>query len=288
MKPFSLGEFDIYWLEGGRFQIDGGSMFGVVPKVLWQKRWPCDGDNYCDLADSVILVRTPEANIIIETGLGDKLTDKQQKIFRLQQPWTIPASLATLGLSCDDISHVILTHGDFDHAGGVTRTGEDGQPCLSFPKANYYLQRQEWQDICQPNRRSASTYWPQNFAGLVEGENLILVDGEQELLPGVRVELTGGHTRGHQVVWLQSEEQQAAHLGDLLPNTAYANPLWITAYDNFPLDSIAAKERLLAQVEEQDAWLLFYHDPHTLACKFNDKGEVAQAWSATDAQRELG
>ncbi|MFH1019442.1 MAG: MBL fold metallo-hydrolase [Pseudomonadota bacterium] len=184
------------------------------------------------------------------------------------------------GLSREAISHVILTHGDFDHAGGVTMLGETGGLELTFPAAMHYLQRQEWADVLAPNKRSASAYWPENFAGLAEGKNLHLVDGEGEVAPGIRLERTGGHTRGHQAVWLESGGVIALHLGDLLPMPAYSNPLWITAYDNFPLDSIAAKERFLGQALTQKAWLLFYHDPEILACKLDGDGAVRDPFRA--------
>lgn len=276
---FILGDFRINWLQGGSFEIDGGSMFGVVPKVLWSQKWPCTADNYVALADLAILVRTPQANVVIETGLGNKLTDKQKKIFRLGAPWDLPAELGRLGLTRDDIHHVILTHGDFDHAGGITMLGESGEVELTFPRAIHHLQAKEWQDILHPNRRSASTYWPVNFQGLTAGDNLNLIDGAAEVVPGIRCRRTGGHTGGHQVVWLDSDGQSALHCGDLLPNTAYTNPLWITAYDNFPLESVAAKEEIFKEAAARDAWFLFYHDPHTLACRFDKQGGVCQAFA---------
>ncbi len=276
---FCLGDFTIHWLQGGVFEIDGGSMFGVVPKVLWNKKCDCSEDNYCKLADFAILVRTPSGNVLIETGLGNKLSDKQKKIFRLGPEWDIPAELAALGLSREDIDHVILTHCDFDHAAGITMHNEQGEIELSFPKAMHHIQRMEWEDVCHTNMRSASTYWPVNFQGLEEGKNLNLIDGTAEVVPGVRCELTGGHTRGHQIVWLNSGTEKALHMGDLLPNTAYTNPLWITAYDNFPLDSVAAKEEIMPKAIQEKVWFLFYHDPNTLACKLTEKGEIEEAVS---------
>lgn len=279
-QGFKLGAFTIHWLQGGEFEIDGGSMFGVVPRVLWEKKCASTPDNHVRLADSPMLVQTPQGNVLIETGLGNKLTDKQQSIFRVRRQWDLLAGLARLGLSRESISHVILTHGDFDHAGGVTMLGETGGLELTFPAAMHYLQRREWEDMLAPNKRSASAYWPENFAGLAEGKNLHLIDGEGEVVEGIRLERTGGHTRGHQAVWLESGGGIALHLGDLLPMPAYGNPLWITAYDNFPLDSIAAKERFLGQALDKDAWLLFYHDPEILACKLDGDGAVRDPFRA--------
>lgn len=279
-ENFTLGDFQVNWLEGGTFEIDGGSMFGVVPKVLWAQKWPCSADNYVRLANAAILVRTGHGNVLIETGLGNKLSEKQKKIFRLGRPWDIPAELGRLGLGREDIHHVILTHCDFDHAAGITMHNEAGEVELTFPAAIHHIQATEWWDVCHPHRRSLSTYWPVNFQGLVEGRNLNLIDGEAEILPGVRCRRSGGHTRGHQVVWLHSRGQDALHCGDLLPNTAYSNPLWVTAYDNFPLESVTAKEELLARAAALDAWFLFYHDTHTLACTFNERGEVCRVFPA--------
>jgi glyoxylase-like metal-dependent hydrolase (beta-lactamase superfamily II) len=279
-RGFRLGEFTIRWLQGGQFEVDGGSMFGVVPRVLWEKKCASTPDNHVLLANSPMLVQTAHGNVLIETGLGNKLTDKQRKIFRVRREWDLLAGLARLGLSRQAISHVILTHGDFDHAGGVTMRGETGGLELTFPAAMHFLQRQEWEDVLAPNKRSANAYWPENFAGLAEGKNLRLIDGEGEVAPGIRLERTGGHTKGHQAVWLESGGQTALHLGDLLPMPACSNPLWITAYDNFPLDSVAAKERFLGQALGKDAWLLFYHDPQILACKLAGDGAVREAFCA--------
>jgi len=275
-----IGEFAVSWLQGGEFEIDGGSMFGVVPKVLWERKCASTPDNHVRLANSAMLVQTAQGNVLIDTGLGNKLTAKQKAIFRVRREWDIPAGLARLGLSREAISHVILTHGDFDHAGGVTMQNETGGLELTFPAAMHHIQRQEWEDVLAPNKRSADAYWPENFVGLAEGKNLRLIDGEEEILPGVRVVRTDGHTRGHQAVWLESGGEIALQLGDLLPMPAYSNPLWITAYDNFPLNSIAAKEQFLGQATRADAWLLFYHDPEILACKFDGDGAIREVFCA--------
>ncbi|MDG4475519.1 MBL fold metallo-hydrolase [Thiovibrio frasassiensis] len=279
---FSLGAFTVHWLQGGEFEIDGGSMFGVVPRLLWEKKCASTEDNYVHLADSPMLVQTPHGMVLIETGLGNKLTPKQKAIFRLRREWDVLGGLARLGMSREAITHVVLTHGDFDHAGGVTMLNGSGGLELTFPAAMHYLQRREWEDVLAPNKRSASAYWPENFSGLVEGKNLRLIDGEEEILPGVRLVRTGGHTRGHQAVWLESGGESALHLGDLLPMPAYGNPLWITAYDNFPLDSVVAKEQFLEEALGKDAWFLFYHDPEILACKLDGDGAVRETLCADD------
>lgn len=277
--PLRIGEFEIYWLDGGEFELEGGCMFGVVPRVLWEKKFPCSSAGFVRLSNTPILVRTPSANIIIDTGLGNKLTEKQKLIFRVTADWRADEDLARLGLKREEISHVILTHYDFDHAGGVVRFGEGGQAELTWPQARHYVQRTEWEDVLTPNRRSASSYWPVNFELLRESGLLELVDGMAEPVPGVRLQLTGGHTRGHQVVWLESAGERAVHLGDLLPSQAYLNPLWITPYDNFPLDSVAAKEELIGRAVAENQWFLFYHDPYLAACRLDLAGDIVERFA---------
>jgi glyoxylase-like metal-dependent hydrolase (beta-lactamase superfamily II) len=138
------------------------------------------------------------------------------------------------------------------------------------------VQKAEWADVLAPHRRAASSYWPENFELLRDNALLHLVDGGAEPVAGVRMSRTGGHTRGHQAVWLASDGEKAVHLGDLLPNHAYFHPLWITPYDNFPLDSIAQKERLIGRAVAENQWFLFYHDPYLLAGKFDRAGKVIE------------
>ncbi len=262
-----LGEVEIFWLDGGRIRLDGGPMFGPVPKALWSKRVEVDDNNCIGIANSAMLVVTPSARIIIDSGVGDKMTPKQQENFNLESPWRLPQSLAELGLSCADIDIVIPTHADFDHAGGLTRRGSDGRPELTFPNARHIFQRREWAVVESPDRRSATSYWPENFVGLEAGKNLELIDGELQVTPEVRVFLTGGHTIGHQAVEIISGGESALHLGDLLPSHHHLHPLWVIAYDDYPLEVIACKERLLPECAARGGWLLFYHDTEILAAR---------------------
>ncbi len=277
-----LGSATISWLNGGDFELDGGTMFGPVPRILWKRCFPPDEENFIRLPNSPLLIRTPEANVLVDTGLGDKLTEKQKSIYRVVREWSLVEDLAGCGLSREDIDLVILTHGDFDHAGGIVmRTGEERAE-LTFPRARHIIQRREWEDITRPNIRSAHAYWPENFAGLEQSGRLELVDGDCEVSPGIRVELTGGHTRGHQLVLVTGSRGRVAHLGDLFPTHCHANPLWVMAYDNFPLEVIERKNTLLPAFCRQGYRFTFYHDPHMQACTLDDRGTpVAVRISAT-------
>lgn len=275
-KSLRIGEFELHWLNGGVFELDGGSMFGVVPRVLWAKKYPHDENNYIRLTNSPILIKTGHELILIESGLGNKLTGKQKQIFRVKEDWNILNDLAALGIQRGDINFVILTHYDFDHAGGVVMQEGDGQPALTFPNAKHILQKTEWDDALNPNKRSLNTYWPVNFEKLKESKNLELVDGKAEIVDGVNVLHTMGHTKGHQAVSIESQGAKALHMADLLPTHAHSNPLWIMAYDNFPLEAIDAKEKLLNSGIAGNVWFTFYHDAFMKACRFDQKGNVTE------------
>jgi len=275
---FKIGDFEFTWLNGGRFELDGGTMFGVVPKVLWQKIYPPSEDNYIPLTAWPILVRTPQALVLIESGIGNKLTDKQKKIYRIKEEWSVIEELKQLGISREDIDFVVLTHYDFDHAGGVVLQDDRGNCSLTFPKAGHIIQKKEWADVMAPNIRSVNTYWPVNIELMKGSERLHLVNGSAEVVPGISVVHTGGHNGGHQVVMIESKGEKAFHLGDLLPTHAHANPLWVMAYDNYPMDSIALKEQWIKQGVSEGVWFTFYHDPFMTACKYDDGGNITEKW----------
>jgi glyoxylase-like metal-dependent hydrolase (beta-lactamase superfamily II) len=282
LKTLTVGDFQLTWLCGGSFHLDGGAMFGVVPKALWQRKYPCDDQNYIPHLASPILLKTPCALMLIDTGIGNKLTEKQRKIFRVQEQWRLTEDLFALGLSPEDIDTVILSHFDWDHAGGVVKELDDGSLRLTFPRARHVLQRTEWEDVLNPHVRAAQTYWPINHELLAGSGMLQLVDGMQEVGQGVTVVHTGGHNRGHQIVMLESGGEKALHLADLLPTHAHFNPLWVMAYDNYPLESIRQKQHWEEFGIREHAWFTFYHDAFVSACRFDMQGAVTEkveAWS---------
>ena len=283
VKSCKLGDFNIFWLNGGEFELDGGTMFGVIPKVLWSKKYPAGADdhsgaenNNIKLLNSPLLIKTPDSFVIIDTGLGNKMTEKQKKDFRVTKEWNILQELQKIGLTRQDINYVILTHCDFDHAGGIVMHNAAGGEELTFPNAVHIVQKLEWEDVLQPNLRTETSYWPQNFLKLKGTDNLQLVAGDYTVCEGVEVQLTGGHTRGHQIVRIQSGKEVAYHLSDLLPTHVHFNPLWIMAYDNFPMETISLKQKYETRGIRENAWFTFYHDPVTYACKFDIQGEMVK------------
>jgi glyoxylase-like metal-dependent hydrolase (beta-lactamase superfamily II) len=286
MKGLKLGDFEIFWLNGGEFELDGGTMFGVVPKSLWSKKFTAGGNKFISydkdfirLLNAPLLVKTPDALVVIETGLGNKLNGKQKETYRVRKEWNIPGDIKVMGLKREDISYVILTHCDFDHAGGIVMYNAQKEPELTFPNAKHIVQEEEWEDAMHPNIRSANTYWPQNFSELKDSDNLQLVNGNYQVCEGIEVQQTGGHTRGHQIIRIESRGQVAYHLADLLPTHVHYNPLWVMAYDNFPMDAIPLKEKYEALALEEDAWLTYYHDPFMFASKFDSQGNVIKKFT---------
>ncbi|WP_035274672.1 MBL fold metallo-hydrolase [Desulfogranum japonicum] len=275
-SKLDLGSITIHWLQGGYNQLDGGAMFGAVPKILWSKKCPPDAENYLSYRNDPLLIQTDRANIVIDTGLGNKLTEKQQKIYRVSQAWDVPTSLSLHGLRREDIDYVIFTHGDFDHAGGVALRNDSGELELTFPKARHIMQRSEWEDICEPNIRAAHTYFPLNFQTLAESGLLELVEGDADIVTGVRVRHSGGHTRGHQIVELTGSRGCAVHLGDLLPTHNHSNPLWVMSYDNFPLDVVAKRTEFFEEYKGKNSWFTFYHDFDLRACILDEKNGVLE------------
>ncbi|MEB3283778.1 MAG: MBL fold metallo-hydrolase [Candidatus Sericytochromatia bacterium] len=255
-----LGEFTIHWVSAGRFMLDGGAMFGPVPKPLWEKKISADDRNRIPLGTNCILVTGPAGKVLLDTGLGNKLSPKQRDIYSSEPPETLFQSLAAHGLGPEDIDHVVLSHCDFDHLGGATWRDEDGTIRPTFPRATVHIHQLEWEDLTAPVERAKGTYLKENWESLERAGLVKLVREDGEILPGISIYHTGGHTRGHVVIQVGHGRESAIYLGDLMPSRHHLNPLWVMAYDNFPLTSIEQRSRWLKQLESSEAYLLFYHD----------------------------
>ncbi len=280
-----IGDIQLLWLSGGNFRLDGGAVFGTVPKVLWQKSYPADAENTIPMCNAPLLVITPQSIILVDTGLGNKLTDKQKSIFKVSGEWNLIAQLANYGIRREQVTQVVLSHCDFDHAGGIEFYTQQGKEELTFPEAVHFIQKKEWEDVQNPHPRAKSTYFVDNFSLLKKSKQLVLLEGEKEIVPGVVLRPTGGHTRGHQLVEIRSGDQVAVHLGDLFPTHAHANPLWGMAYDNFPLEVIDLKKELFDYYIPQNSWFTFYHDPFVRACMLDVGYKVKQAWPVVESDR---
>lgn len=265
-----LGDLRIHYLNGGITHIDGGAMFGVVPKALWTRKYEVNDKNQIPLPTHPILIQSNDYNIIIDTGIGSgKLTDKERRNFGAHYESQISEDLKALDLTTADIDYVLMTHLHFDHAAGST----DNEGNSIFNKAIHVIQQDEWHEFQSPNIRSKSTYWPKNNGDFKK--RLLLFENEIEIVPGIKMIHTGGHSFGHAIITIESQNEKAVHMGDIFPTTAHRNPLWVTAYDDYPMQSIREKERLVPYYIHQNYWFLYYHDVNYFAVKF-DKQNITE------------
>jgi len=256
-----LGKFEIYSLSDGFFRLDGGAMFGIIPRPLWEKENPPDEKNRILLGLRPLLIKTDKENILIDTGIGDKEDTKFRFIYGINKRLTLLGSLSSLGLQPEDIDIVINTHLHFDHAGGNTGKSSGGKLSPTFPRARYVVQKGELEDALHPNERTRASYLPWNFEPLMETRQLKTIEGEVDVAPGVRAMVTGGHTRCHQLVRIESEGEVAIFLGDFIPTLSHLKSPFIMGYDLYPLETLENKKRFLPQACRQEWLLVFEHDP---------------------------
>jgi len=259
-----LGRFTIHALEAGLQRLDGGAMFGVVPKPLWEKRIPADARNRIPLAMRCLLVETPDALVLIDTGAGNKENEKFRDIYGLENegsPTQLEDALARAGFKPEDVDYVIDSHLHFDHGGGNTYVDADGNVLPSFPAATYIVQKGEWDYAHWNNERIRASYLPANFDPILACNQFRFVEGETEIIPGITVLPTPGHTPYHQSVLVSSEDETACFLADLIPTSAHLPYAWIMGYDVEPLVTLETKKKLLTRAKAEDWLLVFEHDP---------------------------
>lgn len=266
-----FGDVELFVVSDGNFWLDGGSMFGVVPKVLWNKLVPSDEDNRIRLALNCLLIRTADMNVLIDTGIGDKFDKKLMEIYKTERDTNLLSSLTNLGLQPPDIDIVINTHLHFDHCGGNTLE-ENGKYSPTFPRAKYVIQQKEWYAALNTDEKTQSSYRRSDFIPLEETGQLTLVDGEYEIARGVMVLLTDGHTRGHQSVLIKSNAQRVLYLGDLIPTTYHLKISYMTSYDQYPVALAACKKEIIKKAVENNWLLVFEHDPNITFAYLTEEG----------------
>jgi glyoxylase-like metal-dependent hydrolase (beta-lactamase superfamily II) len=260
-----IGPYTLHPLETGRFGLDGGAMFGVVPRPLWEKAAPPDGRNRIDMAARALLLQGDGRRILIDTGNGAKWDEKLAGIYRIDTgEHDIVRSLRGLGLSPADITDVILTHLHFDHAGGAT-VRENGELRPMFPHALYHVQREHWEAAQKPTERDRASFFPDDFLPLQEAGVLRFTDGEGTIFPGIDLALFHGHTSALQCPVIRDGSTTLLYCADLIPMTPHVTLPWIMGYDLRPLVTLEEKRRTLARAVEE-RWVLFFeHDPRTTA-----------------------
>ncbi len=260
MHRLILGDFELTAVSDGIYHLDGGAFFGVVPKVMWERKVKADEKNRVPTGLNSVVLRTGHHTVLIETGIGNKLSEKMVKIYG--QPAKLLENLGALGVSPEDIDVVIDTHLHFDHCGWNTvRKGDKVVP--TFPKAKYYVQEGEWQHGRLQHERDAISYISENYDPLIASGQMHLLHGEQEIVPGVFVKVFPGHTAHMQAVIIKNGGKTACYISDLIPTTAHIDLTWVMAFDLFPLETIESRKRYYAQAIPEKWLTIFTHDPNT-------------------------
>ncbi|MGH9510559.1 MAG: MBL fold metallo-hydrolase [Terriglobales bacterium] len=272
MNKRNLGDFELMIVSDGTYHLDGGVFFGVIPKVLWEKKLRADEKNRVPAGLNSLVVRTGRETVLIETGIGGKLTEKMAGIYG--EPAKLIENLQAAGISPDEIDIVINTHLHFDHCGwNTTRRGDKVVP--TFPKAKYYVQEGEWQRAQSPAERDLISYIGENYNPLVQNGQMQLLRGDQEIVPGVSVQVFPGHTRDMQAVIISSGGQKACYISDLIATTAHIPITWGMSFDLYPLDVIESRKQYYARAIPEKWLTVFTHDATTpwAYLKTGDKGK---------------
>lgn len=262
----NLGNWQLDSVDAGALWMDGGVMFGVVPKTLWQNVAAPDKHNRLPYRVRCVLARDGRHTILIDAGYGAKFSPLERSFFGLDAGDTLLESLASLGVAPDDIDMVVLSHLHFDHVGGVSSFHGKSEPSLTFPRARHIIGRLEWDDAFGQTPELAKAYPKINLTPLEAAkERVVLIDGDARIAPGLRARLTGGHTRGHLAFLFESGGETALCIGDLCPTTAHLRREWCLAYDTHLLDTRRNKAQLLAEAADGQWWVLWPHDLHVAA-----------------------
>ena len=274
-----VGRWRVHAIQAGGQRLDGGAMFGVVPKTLWERRMPADERNRIQLGMRCLLVEHDIGLVLIDNGAGNKETDKFYDIYGIENaatpgPTNLEAGLQQLGYSPADVALVIDSHLHFDHAGGNTTRDPDGTIRPTFPKARYVMQRGEYEYATHPNERTAGSYFPHNFVPLVEAGLVDFIDGDTEIVRGISGLTTPGHTPHHQSILIDGVGERALFIADLVPTSAHLPLPWIMGYDVEPLVTLETKRRILPQAVAEDWLVVFEHDPATAWSRIANDGKV--------------
>lgn len=280
MPPLSLGPWRATPIETGRVRLDGGSMFGSVPKTIWSKTHPADDRNRIALVMRCLLLEGEGRRILVDDGAGDKMSEKLTDIYAIDHSeFSLEKSLAALGLGVGDITDVVLTHLHFDHAGGSTKS-ENGTLVPRLPNAMYHVQRRNWDNAHHPNPRERASYMPENFDPLESAGRLRLWDGVQQPWKGIDLFLADGHTRGQQLVRVAGDGNVLYFVADLIPTRSHVRIPFVMGYDMAAIETMREKRELLERAAHERAWICLEHDPEVALARPVAHGDDF-AWDET-------
>jgi len=268
---YTLGDFELITLADGFFALDGGAMFGVVPRVLWEKRLPPDDANRVPMSMRPLIVRSGSTTLIIDAGCGDKMDPKSAQIYKLDRRYHLDHALAEAGIAVEDIDIALASHLHFDHVGGFTALDKSGKLVPRFPNARYIAHRAEWEDATHPHERNRASYLQENFVPLKDAGVLTLVDDGAEIIPGVKYRRSGGHTPNHQVVMIESRGKTAVFTADMYPTSVHIPDPWVMGFDLLPVDTLAFKRAFVKEAIAREYLVFFEHDPSMAAGHIREK-----------------
>ena len=277
------GSVEWHLVSDGTFRLDGGAMFGVVPKPLWERKSPPDERNRITLGLNALLVRSGGKTILVDAGIGRKEGEKFSEMFAIGNETDLVSSLAALDVAPEDVDLVVYTHLHFDHAGGGTARNAEGEVEPVFPNARYLAQRAELEDAESPTVRSQASYLPGNWAPLREAGQLDVIEGETELAPGVRTVLLKGHVRSLTGIAIESGDEKVFYPSDNMPTSAHVPVPWVMGYDLYPLDTVASKESFLPQAIDEGWTIAFEHDPRVGAARIHRDGKRLEVETVLEA-----
>ena len=263
-RPLAVGGMQIRVLHDGPFRLDGGAMFSTVPRMLWEPLAPADDRHRIQLAMRPLLVEAAWGRMLVDCGVGGKMTGKAQVIYGLDRTRHLDHALEEAGLTADAIDIVLPTHLHFDHFGGATMATPQGI-VPRFGHARYVIRRAEWHDATHPHARNRASYLQDDFVPLDAAGVVDWFDGDSEIRPGVRVQRTGGHTGQHQIVYVESKGTTVVFVADLIPTTAHIQDPWVMSYDLFPMETLAFKQRFIREAIDREYLIVFEHDPQVAA-----------------------
>ncbi len=269
-----VGRYEIASVVDAWFALDGGAVFGVVPRPLWERKIAPDSRNRIRLACRCLVAVDRDAGrvVLVDDGIGDKWDAKRADIYAIDRSeGGLDAGLARLGLGRHAVTDVVLTHLQFDHAGGTTRRGEGGRLELSFPRATHHVQRRSWQLAHAPSEKDARSFRAEDFELLHSSNQLHLVEGDARLFPDVEIIASEGHTPGQQLPRFHGDGTHVTFCGDVIPTHAHLRPSWVMAYDALPVTTYEEKKVLMAEALEDDGVLVFEHDPLMAACRLREE-----------------
>jgi methylmalonyl-CoA epimerase len=264
VQTIPFGDFQLTTLHDGPFRLDGGAMFGVVPRPLWEKKAPPDDRHRIQLAMRPLLIEASWGRMLVDCGVGDKMGAKDRDIYALDRTRTLDDALAAVRQSSESIEIALASHLHWDHFGGATARVE-GALRPRFPKAEYVIRAAEWEDATHPHERNRASYLQDDFVPLKAAGVVTFFDGDQAIRPGVRVVRTGGHTGQHQIVFIESGGRTAVFVADLIPTAAHLENAWVMGYDLFPMDTLAFKRQFIREAIDREYLIFFEHDPRISA-----------------------